>query len=154
MIYEVELRNLRQAMVDEYGKEGRTIPKFSLIIVTKKINARGFADKGSRFDNPPPGTIIDSVITLPERYDFFLISCAARQGTVSPCSYNILYDDQGLDVDKLQMITYKMCHMYFNWSGTVAVPAPCQYAHKLAFLTATAYSGRANDNLAGLLHFL
>ena len=26
-----------------------------------------------------------------------------------------------------------MTHMYFNWPGTVRVPAPCQYAHKLAY---------------------
>ena len=23
--------------------------------------------------------------------------------------------------------------MYYNWPGTVRVPAPCQYAHKLAY---------------------
>ncbi|ODN02980.1 Piwi-like protein 1 [Orchesella cincta] len=81
--------------------------------------------------NPPPGTIVDEVVTLPERYDFYLISCAARQGTVSPCSYNVLQDENNFDADRIQLITYKLCHMYYNWSGTIAVPAPCQYAHKL-----------------------
>lgn len=32
------------------------------------------------------------------------------------------------------MLTYKMCHLYYNWPGTIRVPAPCQYAHKIAFL--------------------
>ena len=31
-------------------------------------------------------------------------------------------------------LTYKMTHLYFNWPGTVRVPMPCQYAHKLTFL--------------------
>ena len=30
-------------------------------------------------------------------------------------------------------ISYKLTHMYYNWPGTVRVPAPCQYAHKLAY---------------------
>jgi aubergine-like protein len=73
---------------------------------------------------------------------------------VSPCSYNVLTDNQGLDADKLQRITYKMCHMYFNWSGTVAVPAPCQYAHKLAALTGISLGKSASNALENLLHFL
>jgi aubergine-like protein len=88
------------------------------------------------------------------RYDFFLVATSARQGTVSPCSYNVLTDNQGLDADKLQRITYKMCHMYFNWSGTVAVPAPCQYAHKLAALTGISLGKSASSALENLLHFL
>ena len=89
------------------------------------------------------------------RYDFFLVAQAARQGTVSPCSFNVLLDGSGLEVDKIQRITYKMCHMYFNWSGTVAVPAPCQYAHKLAALTGIALGSQpVNSDLQHLLHFL
>lgn len=32
-------------------------------------------------------------------------------------------------------LTFKLCHMYWNWPGTIRVPAPCKYAHKLAFLS-------------------
>ena len=32
-------------------------------------------------------------------------------------------------------VTFKLCHMYWNWPGTIRVPAPCKYAHKLAFLS-------------------
>ena len=28
--------------------------------------------------------------------------------------------------------SYKLTHMYYNWPGTVRVPAPCQYAHKVS----------------------
>ena len=33
------------------------------------------------------GTVVDDVVTLPERYDFFLVSQSVRQGTVNPTSY-------------------------------------------------------------------
>lgn len=149
-----ELVQLQEALNQVYVHAGLPLPKFTLIVVTKKINSRVMLDRGGKYDNPAPGTVVDDVITLPERYDFFLISCAARQGTVSPCCYNVMYDSQGLDPDKMQMLTYKMCHMYFNWSGTVAVPAPCQYAHKLAFITGMSYGGAANKRLSKYLHFL
>jgi hypothetical protein len=33
--------------------------------------------------------------TLPERYDFFLVSQSVRQGTVNPTSYNVIHDESG-----------------------------------------------------------
>ena len=54
-----------------------------------------------------------------------------RQGTVNPTSYNVLEDTSGLNPERLQKLTYKLTHLYYNWPGTVRVPAPCQYAHKV-----------------------
>ena len=137
-----------------YENHNQKPPTLTYIIVSKKINTRLMELKRGQLENPSPGTVVDDVVTLPERYDFYLISCAARQGTVSPCSYNVLLDESGYSPDRIQLITYKMCHMYYNWSGTIAVPAPCQYAHKLAFLTGVAYTGHASEKLSDLLHFL
>ncbi len=36
-----------------------------------------------------------------------------------------------LSPSDVQRLAYKLSHLYFNWPGTVRVPAPCQYAHKL-----------------------
>ncbi|XP_035708527.1 piwi-like protein Siwi isoform X2 [Folsomia candida] len=155
-VFETEMRQIKQAMNQVYTAAGKALPKFSFIVVTKKINTRIFAQLGNgRIENPDAGTIVDDVITLPERFDFYLISQFSRQGTVSPASYNVLCDSQGLDADKIQRLTYKLCHMYFNWSGTVTVPAPCQYAHKLAYLTGVALQGNSSsEGLSHLLHFL
>ena len=35
--------------------------------------------------------------------------------------------------------SYKLTHMYFNWPGTVRVPAPCQYAHKVSLSSLQSY---------------
>ena len=59
--------------------------------------------------------------TLPERYDFYLVSHSAGQGTANPSSYNVIYDTSKLPAATMQLITYKMCHMYYNWPGTVRV---------------------------------
>jgi len=40
------------------------------------------------------------------------------------------------------------------FQGTVRVPAPCQYAHKLAFLVGQALHKAPNTRLEDLLYFL
>lgn len=49
------------------------------------------------------------------RYDFFIVSQAVRCGSVSPTHYNVVYDTSGLKPDHMQRLTYKLCHMYYNW---------------------------------------
>mmetsp|Transcript_6061 Transcript_6061/g.775 ORF Transcript_6061/g.775 Transcript_6061/m.775 type:complete len:93 (+) Transcript_6061:2111-2389(+) len=34
----------------------------------------------------------------------------------------------------LMQLTYKLCFMYYNWTGAIKVPAPTMMAHKLAYL--------------------
>jgi len=111
--------------------------KLLFIVVTKRINTRLFGQLGPKLVNPPPGTVMDNTITLPQWYDFFIVSQKVTQGTVTPTAYNVLEDQSNIPVDKVQRIAYKMTHMYYNWQGTVRVPAPCLYAHKLAYMTGT-----------------
>lgn len=125
--------------------------KMTFVIVTKRINTRIFTDKRM---NAPPGSVVDDVITDPEKYDFFLVSQSVGQGTVSPTSYNVIYDTMGLPAERLQRLTYKLCYLYFNWNGTVRVPAPCQYAHKLAFLVGQSIHRPIHGGLEDLLYFL
>jgi len=113
---------------------GGYAPKMAFVVVKKRISTRLFAASGSGLSNPPPGTVVDDTVTRPEWYDFFLVSQSVRQGTVSPTHYNVVLDTSGLKPDHIQRLTYKLCHLYYNWPGTIRVPAPCQYAHKLAFL--------------------
>ncbi|XP_073468568.1 piwi-like protein 1 [Aquarana catesbeiana] len=130
------------------------IPKLSVVVVKKRINARFFGVLGGRLQNPPPGTIVDTEVTRPEWYDFFIISQSVRQGTVSPTHYNVVYDSGGLKPDYMQRLTYKLCHQYFNWPGVIRVPAPCQYAHKLAFLVGQSIHKEPHNSLANLLYYL
>jgi len=128
--------------------------KFTYIIVNKKINTRIMSRVKGSVDNPPSGTIVDDHVTLPERYDFFLVSQSVRQGTVNPTSYNVVKDSSGLKPEHLQKLTYKLTHLYYNWPGTVRVPAPCQYAHKLAFLVGESLHQAPAERLQETLFYL
>ncbi|KAJ0067569.1 hypothetical protein NL108_008577, partial [Boleophthalmus pectinirostris] len=91
------------------------MPKISVVVVKKRINSRFFAHINGKVSNPPPGTVVDTDVTRPEWYDFYIVSQAVRQGSVSPTHYNVVYDTSGLKPDHMQRLTYKLCHMYYNW---------------------------------------
>merc|ERR1719481_1578393 len=132
-VLEHEITAIEDCIRDAYETpRGAPLPvKFTYILVSKRINTRFFKMDAKGPSNPPSGAVFDDVVTLPERYDFFLISQSVRQGTVNPTSYNVVKDTSGLKPDHIQALTYKLTHLYYNWPGTVRVPAPCQYAHKL-----------------------
>ncbi|OAD55711.1 Protein piwi, partial [Eufriesea mexicana] len=147
-VYEHEVTQLKSKLNSIYGDP--TAVKMAFVIVTKRINTRVFHNQ----NNPPPGTVVDDVITNPLKYDFFIISQSVRQGTVSPCAYSVIADTTGWKADQMQRLTYKLCHMYYNWSGTIKVPAPCQYAHKLAFFVAQFIRRPPSTKMENLLYYL
>lgn len=55
------------------------------------------------------------------RYDFYIVSQAVHSGSVSPTHYNVIYDSSGLKPDHMQRLTYKLCHMYYNWQVCVSL---------------------------------
>ncbi|XP_059156586.1 piwi-like protein 1 [Physella acuta] len=151
-VFHSENEQVISAIRDAGGQDYK--PGFAFVIVKKRINTRLFAPQGNNLNNPPPGTIVDQFITKPSWYDFFIVSQSVRQGTVTPTSYNVIFDDTGLQPDHIQRLTYKLCHLYFNWQGTIRVPAPCQYAHKLAFLQGQSLHREFSGYLADKLFYL
>lgn len=147
-VYSHEVEQIKSKLNEFYGDPA--LVKMAFVIITKRINTRFFYHE----NNPPPGTIVDDVVTNPIKYDFYIVSQSVRQGTVSPCAYNVIADSTGWRADQLQRITYKMTHMYYNWSGSVKVPAPCQYAHKLAFLVAQFIRRPPSMQMENLLYYL
>ncbi|XP_075404837.1 piwi-like protein 4 [Tenrec ecaudatus] len=128
--------------------------RLSVVVVRKKCIPRFFTERNHTLQNPPLGTVVDSEATRPAWYDFYLISQVAHQGTVNPTYYNVIYDDNGLKPDHMQRLTFKLCHLYYNWPGLISIPAPCQYAHKLTFLVAQSIHKEPSLELAHSLFYL
>ncbi|XP_061189699.1 piwi-like protein 1 isoform X2 [Saccostrea echinata] len=151
-VYEHEVPQLNECFKRSGGQDYN--PKVAVVVVKKRINTRFFAKSGPSLTNPPPGTIVDTQVTKPIWYDFFLVSQSVRQGTVTPTHYNVIWDSTGLKPDHMQRLAYKMTHLYYNWPGTIRVPAPCQYAHKLAFLVGQSIHKDPHMSLSDRLYFL
>ena len=114
-------------------------PNIIYTVVNKKTSTRLFAPqtpgRDSTVTNPPPGTLIISDI-VPATGDFYLISHSANQGMAAPSLYRTIYASrpERFQLEDLARLAYRLCHMYYNWSGAIKVPAPCMMAHKLAYL--------------------
>jgi aubergine-like protein len=112
LVHEFEVDQVRKAI----KQVARDVPiRLTFIIVSKRVNARFFGRRGGRFDNPPPGTIVDQGVTRKERYDFFLISQTVREGTITPTMFDIILDEIGWRPTHHQCLAYKLTHLYYNW---------------------------------------
>lgn len=129
-------------------------PKFTFIVVQKRVNTRIYAVTGKGIDNPEPGAILDNTITRRNLYDFYLVPQAVRQSTATPTHLVVVEDGGSFTPDILQQLSYKLCFLYYNWPGTVRVPACCQYAHKLAFLVGQSVKCETAEKLADKLFYL
>eukprot|EP00026_Physarum_polycephalum_P002784 Phypoly_transcript_02792.p1 GENE.Phypoly_transcript_02792~~Phypoly_transcript_02792.p1 ORF type:complete len:854 (+),score=108.70 Phypoly_transcript_02792:322-2562(+) len=125
------------------------------VVVHKRIDTRFFLEQeGQRVANVESGTLVDTdVVASAERhreigtdYDFFLVGQSHMQGnspaagTMNPAHYWVKHHliekeyKTATTPDELQRLTYKLCHLYYNWMGTVSAPALCKYAKVLATL--------------------
>jgi len=77
---------------------------------------------------------VDNTVVNSENFDFFLISQKTNQGLSQATHYHIVYDDYKVSPQDIHEFVYKNCYLYYNWTGGIKIPAPCQYAKKLAFL--------------------
>ena len=57
-----EIAMIKEKLTEVYGSE---VWRMAFLIVSKRINTRIFA--ASNNGNPPPGTVVDDCVTLPER---------------------------------------------------------------------------------------
>ncbi|KAF3822785.1 hypothetical protein GH733_008159 [Mirounga leonina] len=112
-------------------------PGITFIVVQKRHHTRLFCtDKNERVGksgNIPAGTTVDTKITHPTEFDFYLCSHAGIQGTSRPSHYHVLWDDNRFSSDELQILTYQLCHTYVRCTRSVSIPAPAYYAHLVAF---------------------
>ena len=125
-----ELTSIKQSLEEKYGKNA---PKITFVIVTKRISDK-ILDKSAAFaSNPRSGTILSAPEITKNNQEFFMIAQNVTEGTVTPTRYQIVVNECGYSTSDLHEITYFQAFNYYGWSGSVKVPAVCQYAHKLAY---------------------
>ncbi|KAG6045228.1 hypothetical protein E4U39_002591 [Claviceps sp. Clav50 group G5] len=107
------------------------MPKFTVIVATKRHHVRFFPQKGKgdRNDNPLPGTLVEREVTHPFMWDFYLSSHVAIQGTARPVHYHVILDEMGLPVNDLQKMIYQQCYSYARSTTAVSLHPAVYYAH-------------------------
>ncbi|XP_049523406.1 protein argonaute-2-like isoform X2 [Dermacentor silvarum] len=136
IVRDQELSAIRQACL-ELSPDGSYKPPVTFIVVQKRHHTRFMPanerDGVGRAKNIPPGTTVDTVVTHPVDFDFFLCSHAGIQGTSKPAHYYVVHDDANFTSDDLQKLSYYLCHTYARCARSVSIPAPVYYAHLAAF---------------------
>ncbi|CAG8771735.1 12361_t:CDS:2, partial [Acaulospora morrowiae] len=106
-------------------------PTITFVVVQKRHHTRFFPmdrREADRSGNCFPGTVVDSGITHPFEFDFFLQSHSGIKGTSRPAHYHVLYDQNGFNADSLQTLSYNLCYLYARATRSVSLVPPVYYA--------------------------
>src|SRR5438874_6284162 len=82
-----------------------------------------------RTGNCFPGTVVETTVTHPFEFDFYLQSHPGTQGTTRPTHYYVLYDENNFTPDALETLTYNLCYVYARCTRAVSLVSPLYYAH-------------------------
>jgi aubergine-like protein len=104
-------------------------PQIVVMGVNKRVNQRFFLNGR----NPGHGLVVNEGVVL-DNANFYLISHFSTIGCITPTHYHVVVNESNIDEQILYQLTYDLCYLYFNWQGGIRVPAPCMYAHKIAYL--------------------
>ncbi|WWD21504.1 hypothetical protein CI109_105990 [Kwoniella shandongensis] len=115
--------------------DARYRPKVTFVICAKRHNMRFFAtseqDK-DRTGNLPPGTCVDTHVTHPYAFDFYLQAHAGLQGTARPTHYVVVSDENGFTADKMQYLCNALSYTYARSARAVSIVPVAYYADIIA----------------------
>jgi eukaryotic translation initiation factor 2C len=133
-VREIELDQIKALLTSKYLAAHMQPPDLTYILVNQKTITRFFTKtENEKPKYAPPGTVVDEHVTLTQQNDFYLISQGAKSpdGATLPVHYNVLRTSPRLDLQTLESLTYKFCHLDYSQLGTSPTPAPHHYAQKL-----------------------
>eukprot|EP00746_Dinoflagellata_sp_MGD_P168486 gnl/MRDRNA2_/MRDRNA2_99983_c0_seq1.p1 gnl/MRDRNA2_/MRDRNA2_99983_c0~~gnl/MRDRNA2_/MRDRNA2_99983_c0_seq1.p1 ORF type:complete len:826 (-),score=133.59 gnl/MRDRNA2_/MRDRNA2_99983_c0_seq1:43-2520(-) len=138
-------------------------PHLCFIAISKNVPARFFAtrptpeDGNGAWGNPEPGTVIDTpVVTRQDMFSFYMVNqtVPVNKGSAVPTQYTVLFNSCALSPDCIQSLTYRLSYLYFNQPGSIRIPAPAQYAKKIAQFIGTAVRAEPHKRLLRTLFYL
>ena len=80
-----------------------------------------------------PGTVVDTVLTDPSEFAFFLYSQSRIQATSKPTRYHVLWDENNFCSDELQRLIYALCFSSPRCNEAVRLIPPVHYADLAAY---------------------
>jgi eukaryotic translation initiation factor 2C len=136
-VLERELTSIKAA-IDGYKTDVKT--KVSFVICQKAHHTRFVYESASQGAmNLCPGVCVDGSvdssldasnnITSAAFNEFYLTSHTALQGTSKPTKYSLIYDEIGIKLSELELLTYWITYTYCRCNKSVSMATPCYYAH-------------------------
>jgi len=123
------------AMKECFRKVGcKTIPQFTVVIAGKRHHVRFFPAQGAgdRNGNPRPGTLVETGVTHPFEFDFYLCSHVAIKGTARPIHYQVILNEAKWGGEELQQFIFEHSFQYVRSTTPVSLHPAVYYAHLAA----------------------
>jgi len=111
-------------------------PNITAVVVTKRHNVRFYPNRGRVAEttdtgNCRPGTVVDSGVTSPYFFDFYLLSQHGLQGTARLTHYFVVGNGMNFMAEQLQDFIYALCYTYQRSTTSVSYALPAYYADHL-----------------------
>lgn len=110
-------------------------PKVTFVVCAKRHNMRFFPMSQSDADrtgNLNPGTVVDTMVTHPFAFDFYLQAHAGLQGTARPTHYVVIRDENNFTADKMQTLCNNLSYSYARATRAVSMVPVAYYADIIA----------------------
>ncbi|KAL8550273.1 hypothetical protein ACS0TY_008915 [Phlomoides rotata] len=113
-------------------------PPITFMVVQKRHHTRLFVSETDppftvSDENVAPGTVVDTVITHPTEFDFYLCSHWGVKGTSRPIHYHVLWDENKFTSDEVQKLVYNLCYTFVRCTKPISLVPPAYYAHLAAY---------------------
>lgn len=96
-------------------------PGITFVVVGKRHHTRfmpqDYREGVGKHKNIPPGTMVDTQVSSPVDFDFFLCSHAGIQGTSRPAHYTVIWDDNAFTADDIHKLSYYLCHTFVRYDN-------------------------------------
>ena len=129
-VIDLELAALKRAF---HALSPDYTPPITLVCVQKRHHMKMFIDGRDSVYNVNPGTYLDTTVTHPFEYDFYLCSHLALKGTAKAAHYHVLHDENRFTPDQLYTITYQLCYCFARCTKSVSIPPPVYYSDLIAY---------------------
>jgi len=125
-----EVADIKRMFRERYPKEksAQNIA-MTVIIATKRHHVRFFPKSGDRTGNPYPGTLVETGVTHPFEFDFYLCAHQAIKGTARPVHYHVLINECNIPSEELQQMLYEHSYQYQRSTTPVSLHPAVYYAH-------------------------
>ncbi|KAI9140304.1 argonaute-like protein [Paraphysoderma sedebokerense] len=140
-IYSGQFRAVQESEINAIRKACHRLhpsynPKITFVVVQKRHHTRFYGINQQDMDksgNLKSGLVVDSVVTHPTQFCFYLQSQRGIVGTCKPAYYHVLCDENNFTPDSLQRLTFNLCHILQRATKAVSYCTPAYYAHIVAF---------------------
>lgn len=133
MVLQNELGRVKSAMQNKYANQKQNVAPLTCMVVQKRHKVRFMrkvavtTPRGPDF-NIQPGTVVDSKITHPTDFSFYLAPHKAIQGTSKAAHIYMICDENKFSQDEAQAMVHALSYLSPRCTKSTSIPTPVNLA--------------------------